>query len=158
MSIILLGLLCAVERSVLYVMLRVESSGSVVFLYPLSATYSVASVFHYENLFLHWSSAFMGVNCWIHPIFCGANYSSHHVSSFLTGVNCLSHPFFYGANCSSHHVVSFFIGVNGLSHPIVYGATVQATIIFSSFMVVNCWIYPTSMVLPVQATMSLAFL
>ena len=38
--------------------------------------------------------------------------------------------FFYGANCSSHHVVSFFTGVNSLSHPIVYGATVQATIIF----------------------------
>ena len=69
-------------------------------------------------------------------------YSSHHISSFLTGVNCLSHPIFYGANCSSHHVVSFFTGVNGLSHPIVYGATVQATIIFSSVMGVNCFSHP----------------
>ena len=69
--------------------------------------HSVASVFHCEDLFLHWSSYFPGVNCW-------------------------SHQIFYGANCSSHHVVSFFTGVNGLSHPIVYGATVQATIIFSS--------------------------
>ena len=52
-------------------------------------------------------------NCWRHPIFYGAKYSSHHINSFLTGVNYLSHPIFYGANCSSHHVVSFFTGVNG---------------------------------------------
>ena len=146
--------------------------------------HSVVSVFYCEDFFLHWSSSFTGVNCWSHPIFYGANYSSHHISSFLTGVNCLSHPIFYGANCSSHHVVSFFTGVNGLSHPIVYGATVQATIIFSSavgvncfnhlifyaancsshhvlsfFAGVNCLSHPvSSMVLTVQATMFLAFL
>ena len=39
MNIILLGLLSAVQRSVLYVMLRVVSSCSVVFLYSLSATF-----------------------------------------------------------------------------------------------------------------------
>ena len=101
--------------------------------------HSVASVFHCEDLFLHWSSYFPGVNCWSHSIFYGAKYSSHHISSVLPGVNCLSHQMFYGANCSSHHVVSFFTGVNGLSHPIVYGATVQATIIFSFVMGVNCF-------------------
>ena len=52
-------------------------------------------------------------------------------------VNCLSHPIFYGANCSSHHVISFLTGVNGLSHPIVFGATGQVTVIVSSFMGVN---------------------
>ena len=121
--------------------------------------HSVATVFHCEELFLHWSSSLTGVTCWSHPIFYGANYSSHRIGSFLTGVNCLSHPIFYGANCSSHHVVSFFTGVNGLSHPIVYGATVQATIIFSSFMGVNCYVWATlfSMVLTFQATMFLAF-
>ena len=40
--------------------------------------HSVASVFHYENLFLHWSSSFMGVNCLSHPIF---NSSRHPVNS-----------------------------------------------------------------------------
>ena len=30
--------------------------------------HSVASVFYCEDLFLHWSSSFMGVNCWSHPI------------------------------------------------------------------------------------------
>ena len=121
--------------------------------------HSVASVFHCEDLFLHWSSYFPGVNCWSHSIFYGAKYSSHHISSVLSGVNCLSHQIFYGANCSSHHVVSFFTGVNGLSHPIVYGATVQATIIFSSFMGVNCYVWATlfSKVLTFQATMFLAF-
>ena len=39
MSIISLGFLCAVQRSVLYVMLRGVSSCSVVFLYSLSATF-----------------------------------------------------------------------------------------------------------------------
>ena len=92
--------------------------------------------FHCEDLFLRWSSncSFTGVNCWIHPIFSGANCSSQHVISFLTDVNCWSHPIFYGANYSSHHVVSFFTGVNGLSHPMVYCATVQATIIVSSLI------------------------
>ena len=56
--------------------------------------HSVASVFLCEDLFLHWSSSFTGVNCWSHPIFYGAN-SSHHVSGFLTGVNCLSYPIFF---------------------------------------------------------------
>ena len=157
MSIILLGLLCAVQRSVLYVMLRVVSSCSK-FSFTHCRRHSVASVFYCEDWFLHCSSSFMGVNCWSHPIFYGAKYSSHHISSFLTGVNCLSHPIFYGANCSSHHVVSFFTGVNGLSHPIVYGATVQAAIIFSSAMGVNCLSHPvSSMVLTVQATMFLTF-
>ena len=120
--------------------------------------HAVASVFHSEDLFLHWSSSLTGVTCCSHPIFYGANYSSHRISSFLTGVNCLSHPIFHGANCSSHHVVSFFTGVNGLSHPIVYGATVQAAIIFSSAMGVNCLSHPvSSMVLTVQATMFLTF-
>ena len=120
--------------------------------------HSVASVFHCEDLFLHWSSYFPGVKCWSHPIFYGAKYSSHHISSFLPGVNCLSHQIFYGANCSSHHVVSFFTGVNGLSHPIVYGATVQATIIFSSVTGVNCLSHPvSSMVLTDQATIFLTF-
>ena len=54
--------------------------------------HSVGSVFYCEDLFLHWSSSFTGVNCWSHTIFYGANYSSHHISSFFTGVNCLSHP------------------------------------------------------------------
>ena len=119
--------------------------------------HSVASVFHCEDLFLHWSSYFPGVNCWSHSIFYGAKYSSHHISSVLPGVNCLSHQIFYGANCSSHHVVSFFTGVNGLSHPSVYGATVQATIIFSFVMGVNCLATLFRTVLTVQVTMFLAF-
>ena len=79
--------------------------------------HSVGSVFHCEDLFLHGSS-------------------------YFPGVNCLSHQIFYVANCSSHHVVSFFRGVNGLSHPIVYAATVQATIIFSFVIGVNCFSHP----------------
>ena len=95
MSIISLALLCAVHRSVLYVMLcAVSSICSVVFLFTHCRRHS-ASVFHCEDLFLHWSSSFMGVNCRIHTIFYGANYSSHHVSSFLTGANCLSHPIYF---------------------------------------------------------------
>ena len=34
--------------------------------------HSVASVFHCDDLFLHWSSYFPGVNCWSHSIFYGA--------------------------------------------------------------------------------------
>ena len=29
--------------------------------------------------------------------------------SSVMGVNCFSHPIFYGANCSSHHVLSFLM-------------------------------------------------
>ena len=63
-------------------------------------------------------------------------------SSFM-GVNCFSHPIFYGANCSSHHVLSVFAGVNCLSHPVFSMVlTVQATSIFSSFMGVICFSHP----------------
>ena len=31
--------------------------------------------------------------------------------SSVMGVNCFSHPIFYGANCSSHHVLNFFTGL-----------------------------------------------
>ena len=119
--------------------------------------HSVASVFHCEDLFLHGSSYFTGVNCWSHPIFYGAKYSSQHISSFLTGVNCLSHPIFYGANCSSHHVVSFFTGVNGLSHPIVYGAMFKPPLFLVLSWVLTVLATLFSTVLTVQATMFLAF-
>ena len=105
--------------------------------------HSVASVFHCEDLFLHWSSSFTGVTCWSHPIFYGVNYLSHCISSFLMGFNCLSHPIFYGANCSSHHVLSFFTGVNCLSRPVSSMVlTVQVTIIVGSFKGVTCLGHP----------------
>ena len=104
-------------RNYIATILESYLGGMSIILSGLLWRHSVASVFHCEDLFLHWSSYFPGVNCW-------------------------SHQIFYGANCSSHHVVSFFTGVNGLSHPIVYGATVQATIIFSFVIGVNCFSHP----------------
>ena len=105
-------------RNYIATILESYLGGMSIILSGLLWRHSVASVFHCEDLFLHWSSYFPGVNCWSHPIFYGAKYSSHHISSVLPGVNCLSHQIFYGANCSSHHVVSFFTGVNCFSHPV----------------------------------------
>ena len=60
-------------------------------------------------------------------------------SSFM-GVNCLSHPIFYGANFSSHHVLSFFTGVNCLSHPVFSMVrTVQATMFLAFSRVLTVW-------------------
>ena len=119
--------------------------------------HTVASVFHCEDLFLHGSSYFTGVNCWSHPIFYGAKYSSHHISSFLPGVNCLSHQIFYGANCSSHHVVSFFTGVNGWATllSMVLPFKPPLFLVLSWVLTVLATLFST--VLTVQATMFLAF-
>ncbi|CAH3171554.1 unnamed protein product, partial [Porites evermanni] len=67
MSIISLGLLCAFCMSC-YVLYR---QFVLLFSFTHCWRHSVASVFHCEDF------SFMGVNCWIHPIFYGANYSSH---------------------------------------------------------------------------------
>ena len=96
------GLLCAVVCHVMSVMCCIVMFCC--FLYSLSATFC-CQYFHCEDLFLHWSNSYTGVNCF----FYGANYSSHHVSSFLTGLNCLSHPIFF-----------FFMGL-----------TVQATMLLA---------------------------
>ena len=98
--------------------------------------HSVTSVFHCEDLFLRWSSYFTGFNCWSHPSFCGAKYSSHYISSFLTGVNCLSHPIYYGANCSSHHVVTCYVSI---SHPLLMVLTIRASVIFLPLGVISVW-------------------
>ena len=115
--------------------------------------HSVASVFHCEDLFLHWSSYFPGVKCWSHPIFYGAKYSSHHISSFLPGVNGLSHPIVYGATVQATIIFSSVMGVNCFSHPIFYGANCL------SHLVIRSWVLTVlatlfCVVLTVQVTMS----
>ena len=78
--------------------------------------HSVASVFHCEDLFLHWSSSSRVLTL-------GATLFSMVPTIQATMLLAFSQA-----------------GANGLimSHPIVYGATVQATMIFSSFIGVNC--------------------
>ena len=142
------------------------------------------AVFHCEDLFLCWSSncSFTGVNCWSHPIFYGASYSSHHVVSFFTGVNglshpmvygatvqatiivssftgvnCLSHRIFCGANCLSHHVLSFFEGANCLSHPIFYGANCSSHHVISLSPMLTVWATLCCTVLTVQANIVVTF-
>ena len=85
------------------------------------------------------SSFSEGVNCLNHPIFYGANCSSHRVISSFTGVNCLSHPVLYGANCSSHRVVPSFMGFKCLSHPVLMVLTVRAIVLLLPSGVLNVW-------------------
>ena len=115
------------------------------------------AVFHCEDLFLRWSSncSFTGVSCWSHPIFYGANYSSHHVVSFFTGFNGLSHPMVYGATVQATIIVSSFSGVNCLSHPIFYGANCSSHHVNSLSRVLTFWATLFCTVLSVQATVLL---
>ena len=121
-----------------------------------------ASVFHCEDLFLHWSSSFMGVNCRIHTIFYGANYSSHHVSSFLTGANCLSHPIYFMVLTVQATMLLAFsqvltVWATLLSMVLLFKPPLFL-VLLSFFAGVNCLSHPVfSMVLTVQATMFLAF-
>ena len=117
-----------------------------------------------------------------HPIFYGANYSSHHVLSFFTGVNCLSHPVFsmvrtvqatmflafsrvltvwatllsiWYATVQATIIVSSFTGVTCLGHPIFYGANCSSYNVISLSRVLIVWATLFRTVLTVQATVLL---
>ena len=155
MSIILLGLLCAVQCHVtccivMFCCFPLLTVGDI-----LLPEFLIVSII----LFLHWSSSFMGVNCWIHSIFYGANYSSHHVSSFLTGANCLSHPIYFMVLTVQATMLLAFSQVLTIWATLLYMVLLFKPPLF----LVLSWaltVWPTLfyiMVVTVKATMFLAF-
>ena len=72
------------------------------------------------------------------------------------GVNCFNHPIFYGANSSSHHVIrSWVLTVLATRFCVVLTVQVTMFLAFSRVLTVLATLFRT--VLTVQATMFLAF-
>ena len=114
--------------------------------------HSVASVFHCEDLFLHWSSSLSGVTRWSHPIFYGANYSSHRISSFPRVLTVWATQFFMVLTVQATMLLAF-------SQVLTVWATLLSMVLLFKpplFLVLSwaltVWATLVSMVLTVQAT------